>query len=70
MNDHVAFLSQQGARASSDTSNQIASANIPISPNISMPIRFNMWLYDGAKRGTLNGKGAEMVITDFSFTPL
>lgn len=69
-NDRIDFLSQQGARPTSDISSVIRSATISISPNIVMNIRFNMWLYDGALKGTLNGKGAEMVITDFSYTPL
>lgn len=66
-NARVSFVSQQGVRELADLTNQIATAQSSISPNKPMPLGFNFWL-NGGKAPT-NGKGAEIVITDFSYTP-
>lgn len=66
-NARVSFISQQGVRALTDLTNQIATTQSNMSPNKPMPLGFNFWL-NGGKAPT-NGKGAEIVITDFSYTP-
>jgi len=68
LSDGVVFLSQQGEKASGDNSESIASCHTSTSPNVAMPFYFDLWLMD--HKAPSNNLPTEVVIKDFSFTPL
>ncbi len=64
----VGFMSQQGEKTNSDSSEVIATCKTSISPNVSMPFYFDLWLMEHIAPS--NKLPAEVIIKDFSFTPM
>ena len=64
----VSFMAQQGSKGIDDLTNIIATAQTELSPNTPMSLMFDLWLLGG--KPPQNNLPVEIVITDFSFTPL